>query len=363
MAIEATKRTRYYMPLVPKRTKKGPSPLIGALLPSVQSCRELARALTARALLRVGEGRYDDAWQDLLACHRLGRLVAHGSELIELLVGIAIDAIAGKSDVAFLEQAKLNSEQIRRCLSDLQKLPPMPAVADKVDFGERFWFLDAVVMIDRYGPESLEDRGMADSKASNPLERFFRRTINWEPALRKGNRWYDSMAKAMRIKDRRTREKNLEQIEKESAELARKTRESKPGMLQLLFAKDSDRIVGEQIGNILIGLLTPAVRKVQNAADRSEQEQSNLYLAFALAAYQRDQGSYPKELAALAPKYLDKIPMDLFSGKPLIYRPSENGYLLYSVGVNGRDEQGRGFEDTPQGDDLSVRMPVPKVKQ
>ena len=60
------------------------------------------------------------------------------------------------------------------------------------------------------------------------------------------------------------------------------------------------------------------------------------------------------------PKYLDKIPLDMFSGKPLLYRPTEKGYLLYSVGVNGRDEEGHGYDDDPRGDDLTVRMPLPK---
>jgi hypothetical protein len=39
---------------------------------------------------------------------------------------------------------------------------------------------------------------------------------------------------------------------------------------------------------------------------------------------------------------LRQIPGDVFSGKPLIYRPNENGYLLYSVGINGKDEGGVG---------------------
>src|SRR5260370_6364532 len=53
------------------------------------------------------------------------------------------------------------------------------------------------------------------------------------------------------------------------------------------------------------------------------------HIAFALAAYQRDRGSYPKTLDELAPKYLAKVPNDYFTGKPLVYRPNEKGYLLY----------------------------------
>lgn len=357
IVAEATKRAHYFSPLLPNRAKKGDSTLIGALMPGVQQCREMARILTARAMLRLEERRRDDAWQDLLTCHRLARLVARGATLIEALVGIAIDAVAGKADLAFLECARLKSEQIKNCLRELQKLPPLPSMADKVDFGERLISLDAIVMFDREGAEAL------GGNESNPLAKLFQRPTNWEPVLRYCNRGFDRMAKAMGEKDRATREKELERLAKESEDLARKSRENKPGMLQLLFAKDSDKIVGDQIGSILIGLLIPAVSKAQYAADRCDQVQHNLYLAFALAAYQRDHGRYPKELAALAPKYLDKVPIDIFSGKPLIYRPSENGYLLYSVGVNGRDEEGQGYEDMPQGDDLSVRMPLPKLMQ
>src|SRR3954449_9248643 len=36
--VEATRRPHYFNPLVPARTKQGPSGLIGALLPGVQKC-------------------------------------------------------------------------------------------------------------------------------------------------------------------------------------------------------------------------------------------------------------------------------------------------------------------------------------
>ena len=56
------------------------------------------------------------------------------------------------------------------------------------------------------------------------------------------------------------------------------------------------------------------------------------------------------------------MPDDLFSGKPLVYRPDDKGYLLYSVGVNGQDDGGRWMDDDPPGDDLRVRMPMPAPK-
>jgi hypothetical protein len=35
-------------------------------------------------------------------------------------------------------------------------------------------------------------------------------------------------------------------------------------------------------------------------------------------------------------------------------------YLLYSVGPDGIDDEGRGKDDDPRGDDLRIRMPLSK---
>src|ERR1051326_5404127 len=93
VVVEATRLPEYYNPLVSHRSEKVHPALIAALLPSVQKCRQLTNALAARAMLRVADGKFDDAWQDLLACHRLGRLLGRGSTLIEGLVGLAINNI------------------------------------------------------------------------------------------------------------------------------------------------------------------------------------------------------------------------------------------------------------------------------
>jgi hypothetical protein len=252
-------------------------------------------------------------------------------------------------------------------LGDLRKLPPMPSMADKVDLAERFIYLDCVMFM---------DRAVSKRRSIFPVARLLTRPIDWEDAaLRIGNSCFDRLAVAMREKDPVTRRKRLAETEKELKELRCSAVLELLGVvvLELLdcsgttlgllgaLGRDlyADKVVGKTLGNFAAARLVPW-GKVQAAADRSEQLQNNLYLAFALAAYRRDHGRYPEKLAALAPKYLPKVPQDMFSGKPLVYEPSEKGYLFYSVGVNGRDEQGRGYDDEPAGDDLAVRMPLPK---
>jgi hypothetical protein len=314
-------------------------------------------------MLRVGEGKFDEAWQDLLACHRLGRLVARGATLIEALVGIAIDHIASNADLAYIERARLTAKQVQGRLKELQGLPPLPPMADKIALGERFMYLDSVQLIRRGGVGTLEGLAGGPAKKPSPEELRTLARIDWEPALRNGNRWYDKMAAALRRKGRADREKELDKIEAELKAL-KKGVTGPGGLAKILLGKDPpDKAVGKAIGDILIGLLVPAARKVQNAHDRAEQTQRNLHVAFALAAYHREHGRYAGKLDELAPKYLAAVPGDLFSGKALIYRPKELGYLLYSVGINGKDEGGRWYDDDPPGDDPRVRMPLPELKR
>ena len=212
LVVEATRRPDYYNPLVSRHSDKEPGSLIRALLPSVQKCRELATALTARAMLRVGEGKLDDAWQDLLACHRLGRLVGRGGTLIEALVGFAIDQIASNADLVYLERADLTSEQIQDRRKDLQGLPPTPPLADKIDLEERFTYLDSAQLVRRSGLGTLDallNGQKPDASAEKALA-----AIDWAPVLRNGNRWFDRMAAALRLKDRGEREKELDKIER-----------------------------------------------------------------------------------------------------------------------------------------------------
>src|SRR5262245_21287584 len=55
LVIEASKRPKYYNPLVSKSTDVRSARLIGSLLPTVQKCREIAMALCCRAMSRVAD--------------------------------------------------------------------------------------------------------------------------------------------------------------------------------------------------------------------------------------------------------------------------------------------------------------------
>jgi hypothetical protein len=79
-------------------------------------------------------------------------------------------------------------------------------------------------------------------------------------------------------------------------------------------------------------------------------------LAFALAAYRADHGSYPEKLADLVPKYTATVPLDAYRANKtsLQYRREADGYLLYSVGPNGKDDGGKTRDDASKAEEAAL---------
>jgi hypothetical protein len=86
----------------------------------------------------------------------------------------------------------------------------------------------------------------------------------------------------------------------------------------------------------------PAFSKVRIACSRASAYVDMVQTACALGRYQKKEGRYPDSLAALVPEYLKQVPLDIINGQPLSYKLTDNDrYTLYSVGLNGVDDQGQ----------------------
>ncbi len=366
--VEGAKRPAYFAPIYHPRDLEDPEPLTGALLLGLSIRRDLLRALVARAMLHLGEGRPHAAWQDLQACHRLACHVGRGPWLLESVLGVAMDGMASSADVVFLKHTELTAAQAATCLDDLRALAPSPGITEKVAVTERVLFLDTAQMLARrgkYGFEVFLPKFEGESppdwvRALDPA------TIDWDETFKTGNQWFDRCAEALRIEDHQKRVKAVEELEARLQELAAEAPTAGPTTAPPAApaardaqARDAQarKTVSQRLAGYLMRLTRGALPGVIGSEMRGRQMRANTQIAFALAAHRAAEGRYPSKLAELSPRYFKQLPQDLFTGRELVYSASDNSYLLYSVGPNGKDENGASFRDMPAGDDIAVRVP------
>ncbi|MEQ8791024.1 MAG: hypothetical protein RIC55_32480 [Pirellulaceae bacterium] len=335
----------YYMPLV--GDESADYALAAVVLPSIQSVRDVARALTARAMLRLRLGKVEQAASDLLACHQLARHVGEGYTLIEGLVAIAIDGVACQADVALAASGQLSARQALDYAARLAALPRLTDMVGKIDVGERYMFLDAVMTIavaEPGGGATLVEELVGD--ADSPLGAAMRKLlgssiIDWNVTLREGNRWYDRLVEVGRTTPYDKKLEAMEAFDEQLKKFARDAGDPVSMLSRLVLGGEAPgKALGRQMSNTLVALLLPAVQTAVIAELRGEQNFDLARLTLILAAYRADNDAYPESLSDLAPRYVKQTPRDRFRDEPLVYRRTSDGFLLYSVGPNRVDDDG-----------------------
>lgn len=345
LLVRASKQSCYYDPLVSEE-KEAVCYGVGN-----HAHREVSAAFLARAMLRIREGKIDDAWQDLLACHRLARLRSQcqASSGYTWLV-LSNELFAIKCEQVLLRHAKLSPSQIAAMRNDLARLPPEPSFVEKMDFGDRCKCLKTILWLAQRNP--LNVRSLVTPKTTPVVAS--KAGIDWNMVLRSVNAWYDGMAAASRepspAKQRTAERRVVDDLHDEVA-IARSWTTSLSSLVNprdvhskavALSFVDIDAIPRKGFEDRL------AIQRILNE------------VVFALSAHHADHGAYPTRLNELEPAYLKELPKDIFADDAeLHYEKKSDGYMLYSVGVNGKDDSGKGKDDAKNGegwDDITIRM-------
>ena len=373
LIVEASHRPRYYSPS-PTLIDDQHDMLISMMLPGVQAVRDGVRGLNLRAMQHIGENRPDKAWQDILAMYRLSSLVAQGSTLVEQLVAIAIRSIAFRATGALLSSDKLPKELAQQIQKDLEAIQPLANVASCVDQNERLCGLNAIVHLKMHGLSQLNALTDGGNSERSPIDFL---SVDWNVALRKLNQAYDEAAAAMKLPPGDERQQALGQFESNLSADQRSVKQ--PG--RLLPAIVSRGARSDLAGSIIQALMLPALNAAISAEERANSMLSLAQVAAALAVYRAEHGAYPEKLDELVPGTLAKLPVDIFHGKPLVYKRVDEGYLLFSLGLNGQDDGGSNslmqiFAGQPtesmepgeaeavrskipgSADDFSIRLPI-----
>jgi len=303
---------------------------LSVLLPNLNEFRNLTRTLCWRAWLRAEQGLYKDAFEDLKVCYRFGSHSKGDKTLIEQLVGIAIETLTSRTLRDMLSKHKFDQQALAALQEDWEELILHEDFAISVRVEKMLVYdeLQRCFTDSRIGDSHLYLKRLAvlrdltggdlPSQFAELLHVIFTHP-NRQETLETVNKFWDYFEEVARKNPGRRR---AEQID-----------------------------VGEEIqqiaqGNLFLGVLIPAMDRVSIIAHRNKADAEATLGLIAILRHKEKVGSFPESLDKLVEAGLLKaLPIDPFSDKPLVYKRTDDGFILYSVGYNFADDGGTVFRN------------------
>lgn len=342
LLVTAADRPRYYAPLL---SEENPPRLLSASPAIDRRLPTMARCLTARAMLRAGEGDFDGAVKDLLACHKLAVLVAQGSPL-DLSVAKAhiIDAFASGAEREWVVGGQLTGEQARQLRQALQSLPAIPGDGHAADIGERAIVHQEIELL-KTDKDSVEGFLESDKEDVAQQVEFFRNAdIHWDLAIKRADEIQDAIVKALSIRDRAEQQTQFQRLDERYMAWQRP-----PEAGEESFAESFERdpaATSRWIGESQAWALRTNYWQRRHTDDRARNRRTLVDIGLALVIHRREHGTFPTELSELVPAILPEVPLDPHSETPFHYvRLAADHARLTSWGANGVDDAGKIFND------------------
>jgi len=91
---------------------------------------------------------------------------------------------------------------------------------------------------------------------------------------------------------------------------------------------------------MLASLFLPSSSRTFTAVQRTQAKLRCASVALAAERYRQEQGRWPTALRELYPKHCPEVLVDPFNGQPLRLKKTDEGLAIYSVGVDGSDNDG-----------------------
>ncbi len=292
-----------------KRYASGKELRVDTLFPELGEYRKLARLATAAAWADHLRGEDDEALRTLEDVTALGANLNNGEFLIQSLVGEACASIAHRRAMRVVREGRPSDEALRRHAERIR------ALRSRLD-GIR----GALITEAAFANATLDEvaRGEYGAIVSDDSGRAQR-----------------ALLFACRLKLGSSREWLNDRYARLIEEADKPPKESR--FTELADSVEEDAAARH---DYLASIIAPSLRKGVMRYRRCIAELEAEEIACALELYRREHRSYPGSLAELSPAYLPAVAPDPFTGDPLVYRRTPEGYTLYSLGPNMQDDGG-----------------------
>ena len=286
----------------------------------VRGARAAATHLLFRSDLRNVGGDIDGAMDDAMAVLAMRRIFGHQRTLVAHLMRMSVVWLASQHVEAVLATPEVSDEMLIRLAEGLE------------DAEEPDGFVDVLMAERVYGLELMGE--IVQPGQTVQYSPRFRRLLPERMSVSLGGRPLYRWWAVEYVRDMN--------------QFIEAARQPWPHRIYAMKSVQS--------GGLLTSPLTPAFGHGIALEASSVATTRAARVAVLVELCRRQHGQLPDELGELVPEFVDVVPIDPFTGKPMTYRIEDHGYAIYGVGDDGQDNGGHFIGGSGEERDFGVRI-------
>jgi len=322
---DASRKPYYWL----ERKSGKDNSVIDIKLAELHPFRELTRALLWDAKIKAIQGQLQPAFENILTCYSAGRHKCRPNLLLmEQHTGLRIKQDAVHGALVILDRSKVDSKALKFLQDNLKK---------ELD---KDTYIPGSQAEKLYQYDKLQRTFIDNGKGTGRL--WWRMGFDVVIPLAGEGKIYEHKIK-MSCFTGPTRKQVVEQIEQTSA-LFNQVMAKTPWQI-----KDEGRDYFREIDNINkrhfslkildIGIIDPT--SIFHSYHKTRAQVEALIATLAVFRFKADTDQFPESLNELVSSgYLQAVPNDPYSSSSLVYKLTEDGFKLYSVGKDFSDDYG-----------------------
>lgn len=339
-------KSRYFYPFV--SAKEGERMVVGSES-DLEGTRTVVEFLMARSQLRLNDNNPTGCMSDLLAIRKTVYLKSHGHTLVDLMLAYACAGMCHGAEVQFCIHKSTTAMHLEQYRREVKKYVLPNRIPEIVRTTDRVTLLQIALGIKNGDVQAIKlindqfdfDFALGKNKVvpEEVVVRSVRRIVDWDEVLKCVNQLVEKYAKVLEPEPTYQSMLALEKFEDDEWK-KQEEYESVFYWYYLLMSdgQEKNRRLAEAIEYrpSILGAV-PSIYKFFISKRTNERLLDTL---IALRIYKDEHGEFPDELKSLTPRYCKSVPLDPYSGKPLIYKKQGDHFLLYSIGRNRVDDGG-----------------------
>jgi len=337
-------------------TKGKNDPLLAVVLPHLATLRDLLTIGIFHSRMQIAQDQTAQALDDCLAVVRAGSHWQGWGTIVEQLVGLVISRIGYEEMLYIAATEGISAADLKRLQQQLSQIYPGGYPLMDIE-GERLTFLD---MVQHTFTDGGPGGGHLIPKRLSVIDEIIGSGFDVMDGLVVGTamgmihaRRDDTIARFNEIFDKQIEAAKMTPYERRAGKALQDEK--------IFLASSKYRYA-------LVNLFMPALGRASEVAYRGRSLHEATLTILALKRWQLEKGQYPMSLNELvAAGYIEQLPKDPYSDRPLVYHRIGDDFTLYSLGENFADDGGKVIDEgndrrrwgtDEEGD--RVFWPVPK---